>query len=239
MSFQSDFASAIDYIEENLTGEIDLNKVVQRAKCSSYHFQRMFSSLVNIPLSEYIRRRRITLAAMELQNTDAKIIDFETKQELLINQLGELILKGPQIFKGYWKKPEKTKEVLKDGWFYTKDIGRMDEDGIFYIEGRLDDMINVRGEKVWPEEVEKVLESHPKVREAAVIGVADDYYGQAIKACVVLKEGQEATKEELIEFCKDKLAPYKVPHIIEFFNELPKSNLGKTLHYKLKEQGNK
>jgi long-chain acyl-CoA synthetase len=193
--------------------------------------------IADVPFKGYTKK--VNSVGIPFFDTDAKIIDFETKQELLINQLGELILKGPQIFKGYWKKPEKTKEVLKDGWFYTKDIGRMDEDGIFYIEGRLDDMINVRGEKVWPEEVEKVLESHPKVREAAVIGVADDYYGQAIKACVVLKEGQEATKEELIEFCKDKLAPYKVPHIIEFFNELPKSNLGKTLHYKLKEQGNK
>jgi len=183
--------------------------------------------------------KRFGSVGVPVFDTDVKIVNPETKEDLFLDQVGELVIRGSQIFKGYWKKPEKTKEVLKDGWFYTKDVGRMDEDGIFYIESRLDDMINVRGEKVWPREIEEILEQHPKVKEVAVIGVADDYYGQAIKACVVLKEGQEATKEELIEFCKDKLAPHKVPHIIEFFNELPKSNLGKTLHYKLKEQNNK
>jgi len=178
--------------------------------------------------------KKIGSVGIPISDTDIKIIDSQTKQEILFGEFGEIIVRGPQIFKGYWKKPEKTKEVLKDGWFYTKDIGKIDEEGRLYIQSRLDDMINVRGEKVWPREVEEVLESHPKVREVAVIGVADDYYGQAIKACVVLKEGQEATKEELIEFCKDKLAPHKVPHIIEFFNELPKSHMGRVLYYQLK-----
>ncbi len=172
-------------------------------------------------------------------DTDVKIINYQTKEELPYGEVGEIIVRGPQIFKGYWRKPEKTKEVLRDGWFYTKDIGRIDNDGLLYIEGRLDDMINVRGEKVWPREVEEVLEQNPKVRDVAVIGVTDDYYGQAIKACVVLKEGEMATEEEMIEFCREKLAPYKVPHLIEFFEELPKSNLGKTMHYKLREREQK
>lgn len=183
--------------------------------------------------------KRFGSVGVPVFDTDVKIVDPETKQDLSLDQVGELVVRGPQIFKGYWKKPEKTKEVLKDGWLYTKDICRMDQDGIFYIEGRLDDMINVRGEKVWPREVEEALEQNPKIREVAVIGVADDYYGQAIKACVVLREGEKAATEELIEFCKERLAPYKVPHLVEFFEELPKSNLGKTLHYKLREREQK
>jgi len=169
-------------------------------------------------------------------DTDAKIVHPITKEDLPPGQSGEIVVKGPQVFKGYWKKEERTKEVLKDGWLYTKDIGKMDKDGIFYVEGRMDDMINIRGEKVWPREVERVLEQHPKVQEVAVIGVQDDYYGQAIKACVVLKKDCQSSEKELIDFCKEKLASHKIPHMLEFFEELPKSHLGKILHYKLREK---
>ncbi|HOW13184.1 MAG TPA: AMP-binding protein [Candidatus Pacearchaeota archaeon] len=164
-------------------------------------------------------------------------MDLETGKELENNESGELLIKGPQIFKGYWKKEEKTKEKLdKEGWLHTGDIVKKDEDGYFYFQSRLDDMINVRGEKVWPREIEEILESNPKIQEVAVVGVKDDYYGQAIKACVVLKEGMEASEKEIIDFCKDKLAPHKIPHMVEFFNELPKSIVGKILHYRLREK---
>jgi len=190
--------------------------------------------IADVPFSEYSKKSGAI--GVPFFDADVKIVDPQTGKELSPGESGEIIIRSPQIFRGYWKKPEKTKEALRDGWFHTKDIGRMDADGIFYVEGRLDDMINVRGEKVWPREVEKVLEQHPKVKEVAVIGVKDDYYGQAIKACVVLKEGYQATEKELIDFCKDKLTPQKIPHMVEFFNELPKSNLGKVLHYKLREK---
>ncbi|HOL90327.1 MAG TPA: AMP-binding protein [Candidatus Pacearchaeota archaeon] len=187
------------------------------------------------PLSP-IFKREINSIGVPVFDTDVKVVDSETKEELPVNESGELIIKGPQVFKGYWKKEEKTKQTLKDGWIYTKDIGRMNKDGLFYYEGRLDDMINVRGEKVWPREIEEILESNPKIQEVAVVGVKDDYYGQAIKACVVLKEGMEASEKEIIDFCKDKLAPHKIPHMVEFFNELPKSIVGKILHYRLREK---
>ncbi|MFA6252298.1 MAG: AMP-binding protein [Candidatus Paceibacterota bacterium] len=167
-------------------------------------------------------------------NTDIKIINPDTFEDLPPGEKGELIVKGCMIFKEYLNKPEKTKQAFRDGWFFTKDIGIMDERGVFSLEGRIDDMINVRGEKVWPREVEKVLEENVKVKEVAVIGVKDDYYGERVKAFVVSEPGANATEEELINFCKEKLTEYKTPREVEFLSELPKSNLGKTLHYKLR-----
>jgi long-chain acyl-CoA synthetase len=167
---------------------------------------------------------------------DAKIVDLNDGKELPYNESGEIVVKGPSIFKGYLNKPEKTKQVLRNGWFYTGDIGRMTEKGVVFIEGRKDDMINVRGDKVWPREVEQVLEKNPKILDVAVIGVQSDYYGQAIKACMVLKEGVQADEQEIINFCKENMALNKVPHMVEFFKELPKSNIGKTLHSVLRKR---
>jgi len=182
--------------------------------------------------------KRMNSVGVPLPDVDVKIDDLITGEELPPNSSGEIVIRGPSVFKGYWRKPEKTNSVLKNGWFYTNDIGRMDQDGVFYIEGRKDDMINVRGEKVWPREVEAVLEQNPKVLDVAVIGVASDYYGQAIKACIVLKHGYDSSEKEIIEYCKEKIIPYKVPHMVEFFKELPKSNLGKTIHSQLRKREN-
>lgn len=167
-------------------------------------------------------------------NTDVKIVDPETKEELPPNSKGEVMVKGCTVFKEYLNKPEKTKQAFYNGWFATKDIGMMDDRGVFYLEGRIDDMINVRGEKVWPREIEKVLEENVKVKEVAVVGVPDDYYGERVKAFVVLEAGANTTEGELISFCEEKLTKYKTPREIEFLSDLPKSNLGKTLHYKLR-----
>ena len=170
-------------------------------------------------------------------NTEAKIIDPVTEKDLPPGTQGEIITRGTNIFQGYWRKSDLTERVLKDGWLYTKDIGIMDKDGIFFIEGRMDDMIDIRGEKVWPREVEKILENHKKVKEVAVVGIKDDDNdGEIIKAYVVLKDGQEATEEELIDFCKDKLVYFKIPKTISFCQQLPKSHMGKILHYKLREK---
>lgn len=169
-------------------------------------------------------------------DTDVKIVDLVSKEEVPANTSGEIVINAPSNFKGYWNKEEKTKQVLKDGWFYSGDIGRINKDGVVFVEGRKDDMINVRGEKVWPREVEQVLEKNPKVLDVAVIGVTSDFYGQTVKACVVLKEGMEADEKELIECCKESLVEYKVPKMVEFFKELPKSNIGKTLHSVLRKR---
>jgi len=138
--------------------------------------------------------------------------------------------------KGYWRKPEETAMVLRDGWLLTGDLARMDEDGYFYIVDRKKDMILCSGYNVYPREVEEVLFMHPSVGEAAAIGVPDTYRGESVKAFVVLKSGKTATQEEVIAFCKERLAAFKVPKSVEFATALPMSLVGKVLRRQLREQ---
>jgi long-chain acyl-CoA synthetase len=139
------------------------------------------------------------------------------------------------VMKGYWNRPEETAIALRDGWLYTGDVARMDEDGFFYIVQRKKDMIIVSGFNVYPNEVEDVLFTHPAVLEAAVIGVPDQYRGEAVKAFITLRPGANATADEVIEFCRANLAKYKVPSLIEFMPSLPKSAVGKVLRRELRE----
>ncbi|WP_087972393.1 long-chain-fatty-acid--CoA ligase [Oceanobacillus rekensis] len=172
-------------------------------------------------------------------NTDAKIVDSVTGGEALaVGEVGELVVKGPQIMKGYWNMPEETNQVLRHGWLYTGDLAKIDEDGYFYIVGRKKEMIIASGYNVYPVEIEDVIYTHPKVLEAAVIGVPDKYRGETAKAVVALKEKEHLTEEELILFCREKLAAYKVPHSVEFVDEFPKTSVGKILKRKLLEQFN-
>ncbi len=168
--------------------------------------------------------------------TDAAVMDVETGKPLPAGEVGELAIKGPQVMKGYWNLPEETAVALRDGWLFTGDMARMDEDGYFYIVDRKKDLIIAGGYNIYPREIEEVLFEHPKVQEAVVAGVPDAYRGETVKAFVVLKEGQTATKEEIVAFCKERLAPYKVPKKVEFRDELPKSAVGKLLRRKLVEE---
>ena len=138
--------------------------------------------------------------------------------------------------KGYWNRPDETAIALRDGWLYTGDVSRMDEDGYFYIVQRKKDMIIVSGFNVYPNEIEDVLFTHPAVLEAVVIGVPDQYRGEAVKAFIVLKPETTATVAELMEFCKTNLAKYKIPSVIEIVPSLPKSAVGKILRRELREQ---
>ncbi|MGQ4892433.1 MAG: long-chain-fatty-acid--CoA ligase [Candidatus Njordarchaeia archaeon] len=186
---------------------------------------------------------------LPIPNTDAKIVDVETGEDLPIGEVGELAVRGPQVMKGYWNMPEETKKVLVNGWLRTGDIAKMDEDGYFYIVDRKKDMINAAGYKVWPREIEEVLFKHPKVKEAAVIGVPDPYRGETVKAYIVPKDEyadvltDESKREEFIKeldaFCREHLAAYKVPRLFEFRKELPKSLVGKVLRRVLKEEATK
>lgn len=170
-------------------------------------------------------------------NTDCRIVDAATGETTLpIGEVGEMVIKGPQVMKGYWKMPEETANTLRDGWLYTGDLAKMDEDGFFYIVGRKKELILASGYNVYPIEVEDVIYSHPKVLEAAVFGVPDQYRGETVKAVVVLKENVVLTEEELIQYCRDHLAAYKVPRVITFTDGLPKTAVGKILKRKLKEQ---
>lgn len=170
-------------------------------------------------------------------DTDSKIVDPEDwEKELPPGREGELIIKGPQVMLGYWNKKEETEQTLKDGWLLTGDIARMDEDGYFYIVDRKKDLIIAGGYNIYPREVDEVLYTHPKVLEAAVIGVPHEYRGETVKAFIVLRPGETATVEEMTEFCKKNLAAYKVPKIIEFRDELPKTAVGKILRKELRAE---
>jgi long-chain acyl-CoA synthetase len=169
--------------------------------------------------------------------TDAKIVDAENRYRTLgVGEVGELTVKGPQVMKGYWNQQAETDAVLEDGWFLTGDIAKMDEDGYFYIVDRKKDMINVGGFKVYPREVEDVLFEHPDIKEAGVVGISDEFSGEAVKAFVVLKDPAKSPAEQgVIDFCKSRLAKYKVPKKVEFVDELPKTLIGKVLRRKLRE----
>jgi long-chain acyl-CoA synthetase len=172
-----------------------------------------------------------------LPNTDAKIVDLETgENDLPIGEVGELVIKGPQIMKGYWNMPEETQKAIRNGWLFTGDLAKMDEDGFFYIVGRKKEMIIASGYNVYPVEIEGVIYTHPKILEAAVFGVPDSYRGETVKAVVVLKGDETLTEEELISYCKERLSSFKVPKIVEFRKELPKSAVGKILKRKLLEE---
>jgi long-chain acyl-CoA synthetase len=171
---------------------------------------------------------------LPLPGVDCKIVDAEDgTKELGVNEIGELIIKGPSIMKGYWNMPTETENCLRDGWLFTGDIARMDEDGYFYIEDRKKDMIIAGGYNIYPREVEEVLSRHPAVLEVTVAGVPDPRRGETVKAWIVKKPGDPTTVEELVEWSKGELAAYKYPRQIEFREELPKTMVGKILKREL------
>lgn len=169
-------------------------------------------------------------------DTEAMIVSLETGERVNVNEIGEIVVRGPQVMKGYWNRPEETAATLRDGWLYTGDLGYMNEEGYFFVVDRKKDMIIASGYNVYPREVEEVLYEHPKVQEAVVIGVPDAYRGETVKAFVVIKEGETCTEEELDQFMRSKLAAYKVPRIYEFRKELPKTAVGKILRRALVEE---
>ncbi|MFQ5401700.1 MAG: long-chain fatty acid--CoA ligase [Anaerolineae bacterium] len=171
---------------------------------------------------------------LPLPNMEVRIMDpADGDKELPVSEIGELVLKGPNIMQGYWQMPEETANTLKDGWLYTGDIARMDEDGYFYIEDRKKDMIIAGGYNIYPREVEEVLARHPAVLEVSVAGVPDPRRGETVKAWIVKHPGDPTTEEEIIEWSKKELAKYKYPRLIEFRDELPKTTVGKVLKREL------
>jgi long-chain acyl-CoA synthetase len=172
-----------------------------------------------------------------LPDVEARIISLDDEVTVLNpGEVGELVIKGPQVMKGYHNMPTETANTLRDGWLYTGDIARMDEDGYFYIVDRKKELIKPSGYQVWPREVEEVISENPKVIEAGVAGIPDAYRGETVKAWVVLKPGETATADEIRAWCKDRLAPFKVPTQVEFRDELPKTTVGKILRRELVRQ---
>jgi len=168
-------------------------------------------------------------------NTMSAIVD-ESRRELRVGETGEIAISGPQVVPGYWNKPDETKQTMPGAVLYTGDVGFMDENGWFYVVDRKKEMINAAGYKVWPREVEDVLYAHPAVREAAVVGVPDDYRGETVEAFVSLKADRSVEESELIAFCKERMAAYKYPRRIEILDELPKTASGKILRRELRDR---
>ncbi len=174
---------------------------------------------------------------LPLPDVEAKIVDLETgTKDLPVGEVGELVLRSPNVMQEYWNMPQETAIALREGWLYTGDIAKMDEEGYFYIVDRKKDMIIASGFNVYPREVEDVLYEHPKIQDAAVAGITDPRRGETVKAWVVLKPGETATVDEIRDFCKDKLAKYKIPYSVEFRDELPKTMVGKVLRRMLAEE---
>ena len=181
--------------------------------------------------------KKIGSIGVPFPDTDCKIVDVETgEQEMGVGEPGELIIRGPQVMRGYWEKPEETALTLRDGWLYTGDVCTMDEDGYFYVVDRKKDMIIAGGFNIYPREIDEVLFEHPKVQEAVAVGIPDEYRGETVKAYVVLKPGEECTEEEIIAFCRERLAAYKAPRRVEFRAGLPKTMVGKVLRRALREE---
>jgi fatty-acyl-CoA synthase len=177
-------------------------------------------------------------------NTDARVVDLETFRDLGPNEVGEIIVRGPQVFRGYWKQPEATRQAFVEHegerFFRTGDLGYYDEDGYFFITDRLKRMINAAGFKVWPAEVEAMLYAHPAIQEACVVGARDAYRGETVKAIVVVKKDAKATTaEDIVSWAREKMAAFKVPRVVEFVDSLPKTATGKILWRELQERENR
>jgi long-chain acyl-CoA synthetase len=173
---------------------------------------------------------------LPIADTEARIVDSATGKALPVGEAGELIIRGPQLMTGYWRRPEDTADVIRDGWLYTGDVARMDEDGFFTIVDRRKDLIITGGENIYPREIEEVLFEHPKIKEAAVAGVPHQFGGEIAKAFIVVVPGEELSKKEVVQFCTERLSKHKVPRAVEFRTELPKSASGKVLRRVLAEQ---
>jgi len=196
--------------------------------------ETMAPSHINPP-----QRPKRQCAGIPFFNTDARVIDLETKAELGVGQVGEIIVHGPQVFKGYWRQEQATRETFIDHdgkrFFRTGDLGYYDEEGYFFITDRLKRMINASGFKVWPAEVEAMLYAHPGIKEACVIGAPDGYRGETVKAVIVAREAG-LTAEQIIEWARERMAAFKVPRLVQFVDQLPKTATGKILWRELQER---
>jgi len=181
-------------------------------------------------------KRKLNSIGIPIPGTEAKVVNMETGEPCPPNTPGELLVKGPQVMRGYWNMADETNRVLKDGWLKTGDVAQIDEDGYFAIVDRIKDMIIAGGFNIYPREIDEVLFSHPAIAEAVSVGIPDSYRGETVKAFVVLKPDQTLTEEQVKAFCREHLAAFKVPTMVEFRQELPKNMVGKILRKVLRDE---
>jgi len=241
-------AGAGPFLEKCFTGGAAVAPAVTEEferRCGCYIHNTYGLTEVNSPSHSVPYGRRAPVHAesgalaigLPIPNCEAQIVDTTDPSKVLPpGEPGEILLQGPFVFEGYWNKPEATSAAFHEGWFLTGDVAIMDPEGWFYIVDRKKDMINASGFKVWPREVEDVLYRHPAVREAAVVGMADPYRGESVKAVVSLRTDytHAVTAEEIAAFCRERLATYKVPRLVEFVDEIPKTPSGKFLRRALR-----
>ncbi len=181
--------------------------------------------------------RKIGSIGIALPDTDCRIVDMEAgRDDMPVKEVGELVVRGPQMMRAYWKNPKETQNAIREGWLYTGDLAQMDEDGYVFIVDRKKDLVISGGYNIYPREIDEVLYEHPKVQEAAAIGVPDPARGEVVKAFIVPREGQKIAAEEIIAWCRERLAAYKVPKQVEFRDSLPKTIVGKVLRRKLRDK---
>lgn len=222
-------------------------RAIQELPCDYYNaFGQTETSGTAIALSEEDHRlsgspeevsrklKRLSSIGRPIPEISCRLVD-EQGRDVLPGEVGEILVRGDKLLKGYWDDPAETARVLKDGWLHTGDMARMDEDGYLYLADRKKDVINRGGEKIFPAEVESVLNQHPGVLESAAVGVPDEYWGERVQAFVVLRKGATSSEEEIVEYCRSRLAGYKKPSAVRFLPELPKNAVGKILKYILKE----
>lgn len=214
-------------------------ELIQQVKDMGIFFSEGWgmSETTSLGISNPGLKHKAGAIGVPIMDNDVRLVSVENGvDEVKRGEPGEILIKGPTVMRGYWNNPEETAHQLTDGWLHTGDVGQMDEDGYIYIVDRKKDMIIAGGFNIYPREVDEVLYQHPKVAEAATIGIPDAYRGETVKAFVVLKPGEKETDEGIIEFCKQKLAPYKVPKLVEFRTAIPKSAVGKILRKILRDE---
>lgn len=187
-----------------------------------------------IMANPYLGQHKVGSIGLPFPDVDVKIVALDGSADLPPGESGEIVLRSPTLMLGYYNQPEATAAAVRDGWLYTGDVGQMDAEGYFTITDRKKELIIVGGFNVFPREVDEVLALHPKVQEAAAVGMPDERLGERVKACVVLREGEQATAEEIIAFCRERLVAYKTPAEVEFRSSLPKSMIGKVLRRELR-----
>ena len=221
-----------------------LKRALQQLKCgfAQFYGQTETGPIITVlPPEDHVlegsekQMKKLASAGRPALNYEVKIMNEQGK-DVPVGEVGEIIVKSEAMMKRYWRLPKESREKLKDGWLHTGDLGKLDEDGYVYIVDRKHDMIISGGVNIYPREVEEVLYQHPSVLEASVVGVPDDYWGEAVKAVLVFRQGATASEEEIIKFCGEHLAGYKKPKSVEFWKELPKSSQGKILKRSIREQ---
>jgi long-chain acyl-CoA synthetase len=195
-------------------------------------------STTAIMSNPYHGMHKVGSIGLPFPDVDVKIVSIDDGHDLAPGELGEIVLRSPSVMLGYYNNPEETRKTIVDGWLYTGDIGYIDQDGYFYITDRKKDLIIVSGFNIFPREIDELIYQHPKVKEGITVGIPDPKKGERIKVYIVLKEGEVATQEEFIAYFKERLTPYKIPSVIEFRSELPKSMIGKILRRVLREEEN-